>query len=123
MIYLSGTFLGIKTSKSLIEDKIKKVKYQKDLSQPSRIKTCGSTFKNPIDQSTKKVWQLIKDSVSLNIKFGDAEISKKHCNFLINRKSATSLELEKLINAIKKKVFNNTGIDLELELKIIGEKK
>ena len=119
MIYLSGTFLGIKTSKSLIEDKIKKVKYQKDLSQPSRIKTCGSTFKNPIDQSTKKVWQLIKDSVSLNIKFGDAEISKKHCNFFINKKDASFNDMKKLIDFVKIKVEKKTGVKLGLEIVLV----
>ena len=96
---------------------------KKELSQPFKIKTCGSTFKNPKKTTTESAWKLIKKSACENLKFGDAEISKKHCNFLINRKSATSSELEKLINAIKKKVFDNTGINLELELKIIGEKK
>ncbi len=59
----------------------------------------------------------------MQLAFGDAQISPKHCNFLINKKSASSEDLEKLIYAIKEKVFDKTGIKLELELKIIGDPK
>ena len=52
---------------------------------------------------------------------GDAYISKKHCNFFVNKKNANSHDLEKLINRVKKKVFDKTGVNLELELQIIGK--
>ena len=87
--------------------------------QPTKIKTGGSTFKNPIDQTEEKVWQLIKKSVPLNTKFGDAEISKKHCNFFINKNNASSEDMNKLINFVKKNVKLKTGIDLETEIEII----
>ena len=119
IIYLSGTFKGVKKSKNLIEEKIKKIKYQKDLSQPSRIKTGGSTFKNPIEQSEKKVWKLIKQSIPSNLKFGDAEISEKHCNFFINKKDASFDDMKKLIDFVKKKVKQKTGIKLNLELVLV----
>ena len=96
---------------------------KKGSSQPSKIKTCGSTFKNPTKGSSKQAWELIKNSNCQHLAFGDARISKKHSNFLINKKSATSQDIEKLINAIKKQVFKKTGVKLELELKIIGEPK
>ena len=56
------------------------------------------------------------------MKIGDAYISEKHCNFFVNKGEARSEDLEKLIQQVKKKVFDKTGIDLELELQIIGEK-
>ena len=54
---------------------------------------------------------------------GDAHISKKHCNFFVNKGRAKSSDLEKLIYKVKKQVLDKTGINLELELKIIGEEK
>ena len=121
IIFLSATLKGNKKNKNLIKKKINFLKNKKELAQPTRIKTGGSTFKNPINQTNKKVWELIKESVSLDTKFGDASISQKHCNFFINKGNAKSKDLEDLINKVKKKVFKDTGINLELELHIIGE--
>ena len=92
---------------------------KKKLTQPSKIKTCGSTFKNP---ENKKAWKLIKDSGCAGMKVGDAKISEKHCNFFVNTGNAKSKDLEKLIYQVQNKVLNKTGINLELELQIIGEK-
>ena len=60
-----------------------KLKIKKERNQPSKIKTSGSTFKNPINKTKKKVWELIKESVPSNTKFGDASISNKHSNFFV----------------------------------------
>jgi len=57
------------------------------------------------------------------MKIGSASISDKHSNFFVNQGSATSNDMENLINLVRKKVFSTTGIKLELELQIIGEKK
>ena len=57
------------------------------------------------------------------MKFGDAHISEKHCNFFVNSGNARSSDLEELIYKVQNKVFNKTGIKLELELQIIGKKK
>ena len=92
-------------------------------SQPLKIKTCGSTFKNPTEQTKKKAWEIIKEAKCDGIKIGDAKISDKHCNFFVNSGSATSSDMENLINLVKKRVFEVTGVNLELELQIIGEKK
>ena len=92
---------------------------KKNQSQPSMIKTGGSTFKNPIDQTTKKAWELIKYSVSEKIKFGDAHISEKHSNFFVNKKNATFEEMNSLINYVKKNVKKKTGININLEIKIV----
>ena len=123
IIFLSATFEGHKIDKKKISDKIKKFADRKEKSQPSRIKTCGSTFKNPINQTNKKAWELIKESKCENLKIGGASISKKHSNFFINNDFATSKDMEDLIHKVKEKVFENTGIKLELELQIIGNKK
>ena len=92
---------------------------RKKADQPSKIKTCGSTFKNP---EKNKAWKLIKDSGCSGMKIGDAHISEKHCNFFVNKGNAKSEDLENLINNVKKKVFDKTGVNLELELQIIGRK-
>ena len=92
---------------------------KKNNSQPSKNKTGGSTFKNPIDQTTKKAWELIKESVPENISFGDASISKKHSNFFINKKNASFEEMNSLINFVRKNVKDKTGININLEIKII----
>ena len=91
---------------------------KKKLSQPSQIKTCGSTFKNLSNQ--KKHGNLLKAGCA-EFEEGDAVISKKHCNFFVNNGKATSSDIEKLINKVKKTVNEKAGVDLELEIKIVGE--
>ena len=98
---------------------MKIMKEKKEKAQPTRIKTSGSTFKNPINQSDKKVWQLIKESVPLEKSFGDASISEKHCNFFVNKGNAKFEDMKKLINFVSDSVFKNTGIKLETEIKIL----
>ena len=83
LIFLSATFKGNLSNKHKIKNLMEELAIKKNNSQPSKIKTGGSTFKNPIDQTTKKAWELIKESVPENIKFGDACISNKHSNFLL----------------------------------------
>ena len=112
---------GTVVEKQLIEKKQLQMLEQKKLSQPSQIKTCGSTFKNLNNE--KKAWQLIKETGCDKFFEGDAVISKKHCNFFVNNGNAKSSDIEKLINKVKKTVNDKTGINLELEIKIIGEKK
>ena len=89
---------------------------KKELAQPTKIKTGGSTFKNPLDKTSLKVWEIIKKSVPLNTSFGDAAISEKHCNFLINKQKASSKDMKNLINFVKENVYKKTGIKLELEI-------
>ena len=118
-IYLSASFKGIEKEKSEILKEINFLKKKKEISQPSKIKTGGSTFKNPLDKTQLKVWQLIKKSVPLNTSFGDAAISEKHCNFLINKGNATFKDMLNLIQFIEKNVEAKTGVKLETEIEII----
>jgi len=120
LIFISATLKGKKDNKSSIENKINELVERKKKDQPSKIKTCGSTFKNPINS---KAWKLIKDSGCAGMSVGDAYISEKHCNFFVNKGEAKSEDLENLINKVKNQVQERTGTNLELELKIIGEKK
>ena len=118
-IITSVTLKGKIESRSIIEKNQRNLIEKKKLTQPSQIKTCGSTFKNL--SSEKKAWQIIKETGCCEFKEGDAEISKKHCNFFVNNGNAKSSDIEKLINKVKKTVNDKTGINLELEIKIIGE--
>ena len=119
LIFLSASFIGQKGYSDQISSEMKKLRIEKDNNQPTKIKTSGSTFKNPISQTDKKVWELIKESVPLEISFGDASISNKHCNFFINKGNATFDDMLKLINYVAKSVLEKTGISLEKEIKIL----
>ena len=118
-IIISAKLKGKIKSKSTIEEKQNNFIKKKKLSQPSQIKTCGSTFKNLSNQ--KKAWQIIKETGCDKFREGDAVISEKHCNFFVNNGKAKSADIEKLINKVKKKVNEKAGVNLELEIKIIGE--
>ena len=119
LIFLSASFKGKKGNRKDIVNKTNELKNEKDKNQPTRIKTSGSTFKNPILQTKKKVWELIKESVPLDKKFGDACISDKHCNFFVNTGNASFQDMKKLIDYVSKKVLEKTGISLEKEIKIL----
>ena len=119
LIFLSASFKGQKKDKDKIKKEIFKLKNKKDNTQPTKIKTSGSTFKNPIDQSDKKVWQLIKESVPLDTRFGDACISDKHYNFFVNKNNASFDDMNKLIKFVQDAVQKKTGIILEKEIKIL----
>ena len=119
LIFLSASFKGFKKNSNLIKEEIVSLKEKKEQTQPLRLKTSGSTFKNPVGQSNKKVWELIKESVSLEKSFGDACISKKHCNFFINRGNAKFDDMKNLIEYVSENVLKKTGIKLETEIKIL----
>mgnify|MGYP001249503756 CR=1 FL=1 len=119
LIFLSASFKGIRKDKLLIKNKVSELKKKKESTQPTKIKTSGSTFKNPINQTNKKVWELIKESVCLDTSFGDAAISDVHCNFFVNKNNATFNDMNKLIEFVEKRVKEKTGIKLEKEIKIL----
>ena len=118
-IFLSASFKGIIGNKKEIYNETQRLKIKKEKNQPTKIKTSGSTFKNPIPQTNKKVWELIKESVPLDTSFGDAYISEKHCNFFVNKGNASFKDMKNLIEFVSKKVFDKTGISLEKEIKIL----
>jgi len=119
LIIISVVFEGKFLNKKNIKEKQIQLINKKKESQPSRVKTCGSTFKNP---ENNKAWELIKNSNCSDLKVGGASISPKHSNFFINDGNATSSDIEKLIDKVKNRVFLKTGTKLDLEIKIVGEK-
>jgi len=119
LIFLSASFKGEKKDKDKIQKEIFELKRRKESTQPTKIKTGGSTFKNPINQSDKKVWLLIKESVPLDTSYGDACISDKHCNFFVNKNNASFNDMNKLIKFVQDAVKKKTGIILEKEIKIL----
>lgn len=116
-IEMQGSFLE---NKKILEI-MKNLKDKKDTEQPQKIKTGGSTFKNP-KNSDKKAWQLIKESGCADLRVGRIKLSNLHCNFLENLDKASSEDAENLIEKIKKEVFKKTNVNLELELEVVGKK-
>lgn len=107
-------------TKDKIQKKIAELKKRKLNAQPSKIKTGGSTFKNP--ENTIKAWELIKKTGCDKIKFGGVKFSDLHCNFIENQGSSAK-DVEDLINYTIEQVKKKFNIILEPEIKIIGEKK
>ncbi len=119
LIFLSASFKGEKKDPKIIKKEVLELRNKKDSTQPTKIKTSGSTFKNPINQTNKKVWELIKQSVPLDTSFGDACISSKHCNFFVNKNNASFSDMNRLIEFVRDSVERETGIKLEKEIKIL----
>ena len=120
LIFLSASLKGRKKNQKDIESKINFLKEKKSETQPSQIKTGGSTFKNPKNQTQKKVWELINEIIPKNKMFGDAAISEKHSNFFVNKKNASYDEMKQLIDHVGFEIEKQTGIKLELEIEIVG---
>lgn len=110
--YTHGNYNAIKA-------RMDEIMEHRTTSQPVKEKTCGSTFMNIDNQ---KVWQLIDKAGMRGASVGGAEMSKMHCNFMINTGSATAKDLEDLGELVKSKVLENSGIELKWEVKRIGRK-
>jgi UDP-N-acetylmuramate dehydrogenase len=82
-----------------------------------KSRTGGSTFKNPPGQ---KAWQLIDAAGCRNLRIGDAQVSEMHCNFLINLGNATAADIETLGETVRARVKENSGDELEWEIKRLG---
>jgi UDP-N-acetylmuramate dehydrogenase len=93
------------------------IRTNREASQPIRARTGGSTFRNP---EGHKAWQLIDQAGCRGMVIGDAQVSEKHCNFLINRGTATAADLEALGDAVRARVLAETGVALLWEIKRIG---
>ncbi len=119
LIFLSATFKGKQKKGEQISNYMNELNAIKNMAQPTKIKTSGSTFKNPINQTDKKVWELIRSSVPNETRYGDAIISQKHANFFVNKKNAKSKDMKSLISFVKRKVKDQTGVKLELEIVVV----
>jgi UDP-N-acetylmuramate dehydrogenase len=115
-IFIEGTFQLEKSSSEVVGKKIFELNQQRENAQPIRAKTGGSTFKNP---QNKRAWELIDEAGCRGKIIGDAQISEKHCNFMINRGKARATDLIELGNEVKRLVKEKSGVDLEWEIKIL----
>jgi UDP-N-acetylmuramate dehydrogenase len=118
-IFYEARFKSSNDSKDKITTKMRRIIHLRKEAQPTAVKTGGSTFKNPINQ---KAWKLIDEAGCRGLQNGDAMISEKHCNFIINLKKSTSREIEELAQIVQDKVFKKSGIRLEWEIQRIGIK-
>jgi len=116
-IFVEALLKGEKSTAEIVSKKITELNQQREKAQPIRAKTGGSTFKNPQNNSA---WKLIDEAGCRGMIEGDAQISEKHCNFMINRGNASANNLIDLGNKVKKLVKEKLGIDLEWEIKILG---
>jgi UDP-N-acetylmuramate dehydrogenase len=115
-IFIEGTFKLEKSSVEEVGKKIAELTLQREAAQPIRAKTGGSTFKNP---EGKRAWELIDEALCRGKIIGGAQISEKHCNFMINRGNAKASDLIDLGNEVKRLVKEKTGVDLQWEIKIL----
>ena len=117
-IVVEAIFQGTERPDADIQKDMDDIKERRESSQPIREKTGGSTFANPKPHSS---WALIDKAGLRGFTFGGAQVSEKHCNFLINTGDATAYDLEQLGEIVRKRVFENSGIMLRWEIKRIGD--
>lgn len=116
-IFIEAHLRGYAGQVDDIRGRMDDIKLSREDSQPVRTSTGGSTFKNP---EGHKAWQLIDDAGCRGLRIGGAQVSEKHCNFLINDGSATGADIENLGEEVRKRVKANSGIELSWEIRRIG---
>jgi UDP-N-acetylmuramate dehydrogenase len=101
--------------------KMQDIRKKRRESQPIGEKTGGSTFANPeSDPKGRKTWELIEAAGCRGMKIGQAKVSERHCNFLINTGHATATDIEKLGEEVRRRVRDKFGVDLRWEIKRLG---
>ena len=118
LIFIQGVFKSFPSNSEEIGKKIAEFNKKREESQPIRSKTGGSTFKNPKEQ---KAWELIDKAGCRGLRVNDAQMSEKHCNFMINTSNGKATDLINLGNKVIDLVKEKTGITLEWEIKRIGK--
>ncbi len=117
-IFTSAILHGRVGDKEEIEKRMAEIVNQRESTQPVRTRTGGSTFTNP---TGNKAWQLIDEAGCRGLTIGGAQVSEKHCNFLINTGNATASDIENLGEEVRRRVKKKSGVDLHWEIKIIGK--
>lgn len=118
VIFTSALFRGRIERDEDIRARMTEVQRHRETAQPIREKTGGSTFKNPPGQSA---WKLIDAAGCRGLRVGGAQVSEKHCNFLINTGEATAADIENLGEEVRRRVKAQSGIELQWEIRRIGE--
>jgi UDP-N-acetylmuramate dehydrogenase len=117
IIFTSARFRGHIEAAEAIRARMDEVQAHRETAQPIREKTGGSTFKNP---PGKSAWKLIDAAGCRGLRVGGAQVSEMHCNFLINTGNATGHDIETLGETVRSRVKENSGIELQWEIKRIG---
>jgi UDP-N-acetylmuramate dehydrogenase len=117
LIFTQATFRGIPGDAEAIRATMAKVQEHRERDQETRAKTGGSTFKNPPGHSA---WRLVDAAGCRGLKFGGAQVSEKHCNFLLNLGEATAADVEGLGEEVRRRVKETSGIELQWEIKRVG---
>jgi UDP-N-acetylmuramate dehydrogenase len=119
MILLGATLVGRPDDPLAITARMEEIRRVREASQPLRTRTAGSTFANPPGHSA---WRLIEAAGCRGLRRGDAQISEKHCNFLLNLGEASAAELEDLGEEVRRRVLEASGIELHWEIRRIGDR-
>ncbi len=118
-IFTDAVFRGEAATPAAIEARMREIAQSRESTQPVRARTGGSTFKNPTDP-VGKAWELIDAAGCRGLRVGGAQVSDKHCNFLINTGTATAHDLEALGEEVRRRVRAATGVELEWEIRRVG---
>jgi UDP-N-acetylmuramate dehydrogenase len=116
-IVVAATFRGHAEEPAVVQAEMDRIAAEREASQPLRSRTGGSTFKNP---QGHKAWQLVDAAGCRGLTRGDAQVSEKHCNFLLNLGSASSADIEGLGEEVRERVKANSGVTLEWEIQRVG---
>ncbi len=117
VIVVAATFSGTPGDPAVIGAEMDRIAAEREASQPLRSKTGGSTFKNP---DGHKAWALVDAAGCRGLTIGGAQVSEKHCNFLLNLGGATSADIEALGEEVRRRVFAHSGVTLEWEIQRVG---
>lgn len=117
VIFTKAEFIGRPGDQAAIRAEMTEIAQARSATQPVNTKTGGSTFKNP---PGRKAWELIDEAGCRGLVIGDAQVSELHCNFLVNRGSATAADLENLGEEVRRRVLGTCGVMLEWEIERVG---
>jgi len=121
MIFTSAVLHGTSGDPAVILQEMQRIQSARGDTQPIREKTGGSTFANPDhDPQGRKSWQLVDAAGCRGLRVGGAQVSEKHCNFLINTGTATAADIENLGETVRRRVLETSGVELRWEIKRIG---
>ena len=118
-IVVEALFEGVPGDPAAIGAEMDRIADEREASQPLRSRTGGSTFKNPPGE---KAWALVDKAGCRGLMIGDAQVSEKHTNFLLNTGNATSADIEALGEEVRRRVQTDSGIALEWEIQRVGRK-
>jgi UDP-N-acetylmuramate dehydrogenase len=116
-IVVEALFEGVPGDAAAIGAEMDRIAQEREASQPLRSRTGGSTFKNP---PGTKAWKLIDEAGCRGLRMGDAQVSEKHCNFLLNLGNARSADIEALGEEVRRRVLDHSGVTLEWEIQRVG---